>query len=81
MARQFLSDWVNARQTPEQRRLKYKVARAHNLNWSWSRCMRDWCWAKIALFLGYASLEDLFIVQGINTKDALSFKDNEEIIN
>jgi hypothetical protein len=43
--------------------------------------MRDWCWAKIALFLGYASLEDLFIVQGINPKDALSFKDNEEIIN
>jgi hypothetical protein len=40
--------------------------------------MRDWSWSKIASFLGYQNLEDLFIVQGIDSKIALDFKDVDE---
>ena len=48
---------VNLRQTNEERRLKYHLARTLGANVSWAQRYRDWRWNKIARRFGYASFE------------------------
>lgn len=50
---------VNLRQTPEERRLKYFLARHLGAGWWEAQRMRDWRWNKIARRYGYEDFDHL----------------------
>lgn len=41
------SDWINFRQTKEERRQKYWLIRSHGYNSDWAKAGRDWCMNKV----------------------------------
>lgn len=79
MSSNWFKHLVNAHQAPQDRRAKYAVARAHDLNRNQSTRLKDWRWSKIARILGYASVEDIFAIFDLDFKRYLDlFADYEE---
>ena len=58
-----MSSWskhlVNFRQSNEERRAKYQLARAFGTSVSWAKRYRDWRWNKIARRFGYRDFEQM----------------------
>ena len=50
---------INLYQTPEQRRLKYYLARALGATCYTAQRLRDWRWNTIARYFGYKSFKEL----------------------
>jgi hypothetical protein len=51
--KESVNNLVNAKQTPEKRREKYKTLRMANINVNLARRMRDWTASHIEKFLKY----------------------------
>lgn len=57
------SEWgrhlVNLRQSSEERKAKYRLARHLGATWQWASVYRDWRWDKIARRFGHRDFEHL----------------------
>ena len=56
---------INAGQSPEERRLKYAIARSLGANAAWSRVVRDYRASTFARYFGYSSWKNLIeVIEG-----------------